>query len=166
MTNRSKDTRPVPAPPRFRSHVPFLMNQIISRVHMSSIEEFRLLGFSPQAARVLITVLQYPGANVSRLAEITTIDDSRLSRMLRHMAGQKLLQRRREDVDNRYVTVHLTAEGTRAAMACKAASDKHEARMLKGLSSEDVANLRSLLGRVFETIRSEQWVLSATKKTA
>jgi DNA-binding MarR family transcriptional regulator len=165
MTNHSKDTRQASPPARFRSHVPFLMNQIISRVHVSSIEEFRLLGFSPQAARVLITVLQYPGANVSRLAEITTIDDSRLSRMLRYMAGQKLLQRRREEVDNRFVTIHLTAEGTRAAMVCKAASDKHEARMLKGLSNDEVASLRSVLARVFETIRSDQWALTATKKT-
>jgi DNA-binding MarR family transcriptional regulator len=165
MTNRLRDTRSAPGPARFRSHIPFLMNQIVSRVHVSSIEEFRVLGFSPQAARVLITVLQYPGANVSRLAEITTIDDSRLSRMLRHMAGQQLLQRRREEVDNRLVTVHLTADGTRAAMACKAASDKHEMRMLKGLSSDDVASLRSLLARVFETVRSEQSVPKATKKT-
>lgn len=143
------------APPR--NNIPFLMNQIVSRVHAESTEEFRNMGFNLQSARVLIVALQNPGIYVGQLAEITTIDDSTLSHMLTRLSREGFLERRRDGEDTRFVAIHLTAEGKRIARGCKAASDRRERKMLAGLSEENVAILRSLLTHVFETVRAESW---------
>jgi DNA-binding MarR family transcriptional regulator len=142
---------------KVRNNIPFLMNQIVSRVHAESTEEFRELGFNLQSARVLIVALQHPGSTVGKLAEITTLDLSTLSHMLARMNRQKLLERRRDERDTRRVTVHLTAEGERLALGCKRASDDRERRMLKDVSAAEAETLRAILGKVFETVRSENW---------
>jgi DNA-binding MarR family transcriptional regulator len=133
------------------------MNQIVSRVHAESTEEFRRMGFNLQSARVLIVLLQNPGCYIGQLAEITTIDDSTLSHMLSRLSRRGLLERRRSTGDTRFVSVHLTTEGKRIARGCKTASDRRERKMLGPLSEADVATLRALLSQVFETVRSESW---------
>lgn len=142
---------------KVRNHIPFLMNQIVSRVHAESTEEFLELGFNLQSARLLIVALQNPGATIGKLSEITTLDLSTLSHMLARMSRQKLLERRRDEKDTRYVTVHLTGEGERLALGCQRASDDRERRMLKDLTQAEIDALRSTLGKIFETVRSEKW---------
>jgi DNA-binding MarR family transcriptional regulator len=152
---------------KIRNNIPFLLNQIVSRVHAESTEEFRKLGFNLQSGRVLIVLLQNPGANIGTLAEITTIDLSTLSHMLARMSRQKLLERRRDEADTRYVTVHLTPEGTRLALGCKKASDDRERRMLKGIPQAEIDALRGTLSKIFETVRSDSWTheIEALRKT-
>jgi DNA-binding MarR family transcriptional regulator len=133
------------------------MNQIVSRVHAESTEEFRELGFNLQSGRVLIVALNNPGLFIGQLAEITTIDDSTLSHMLSRMSRQGLLERRRSTNDTRFVEIHLTPEGQRLALGCKASSERRERRMLGALSAEEVPVLRDLLSRIFETVRAESW---------
>lgn len=142
---------------KFRNNIPFLMNQIVSRVHAESTQEFLSLGFNLQSARVLIVLLQNPGVNIGRLAEITTIDVSTLSHMLARMSRQNLLVRRRGERDTRYVTIALTSEGERLAIGCKKASDDRERRMLAGLTQREIETLRATLSKIFETVRSERW---------
>ena len=151
-----------PAQPRHRNNVPFLMNQIVSRVHAESTEEFRRMGFNVQSARVLIVALQNPGIFIGELAEFTTIDDSTLSHMLSRLSRQGLLERRRSSDDTRYVSVHLTLEGKRIARGCKLASERRERKMLTGLDESEVAVLRALLSRVFHTVRNESWTVDVS----
>jgi DNA-binding MarR family transcriptional regulator len=133
------------------------MNQIVSRVHAESTEEFRRMGFNLQSARVLIVLLQNPGCYIGQLAEITTIDDSTLSHMLSRLSRRGLLERRRSTADTRFVSVHLTTEGKRIARGCKTASDRRERKMLGPLSESEIATLRALLSQVFETVREASW---------
>jgi DNA-binding MarR family transcriptional regulator len=133
------------------------MNQIVSRVHAESTEEFRRMGFNLQGARVLIVLLQNPGCYIGQLSEITTIDDSTLSHMLSRLSRRGLLERRRDTGDTRFVSVHLTAEGKRIARGCKTSSDRRERKMLSALSAAEVATLRGLLSQVFNTVRSPSW---------
>src|SRR5579875_736202 len=140
-----------------RNNIPFLMNQIVSRVHAESTAEFLSMGFNLQSARVLIVALENPGSTIGRIAEITTIDVSTLSHMLARMSRRKLLERRRDKKDNRRVTIHLTSEGERLAKDCKKASDEREQRMIRDLSSAEVEALRVALLKIFTTVRSESW---------
>jgi DNA-binding MarR family transcriptional regulator len=133
------------------------MNQIVSRVHAESTEEFRRMGFNLQSARVLIVLLQNPGCYIGQLAEITTIDDSTLSHMLSRLSRRGLLERRRSTADTRFVSVHLTTEGKRIARGCKTASDRRERKMLGPLSESEITTLRALLSQVFETVREASW---------
>lgn len=149
------------ANPKVRNNIPFLMNQIVSRMHAESTEEFRQMGFNLQSARVLIVALQNPGATIGQLAEITTIDLSTLSHMLARMSREKLIERRRGEEDNRYVTIHLTPEGRRLALGCRKASEDRERRMLEGLDDHEIAALRETLGKIFETVRSPDWATPA-----
>lgn len=149
--------------PKIRNNVPFLMNQIVSRVHAESTEEFRELGFNLQSARVLIVALQNPAVTIGKLAEITTLDLSTLSHMLARMEREKLLERRRDVRDMRFVTIHLSAKGERLALGCKRASDDRERRMLKDLNPDEIDALRATLAKVFQTVRSGDWSRDAER---
>jgi DNA-binding MarR family transcriptional regulator len=142
---------------RFRTNIPFLMNQIVTRVRAEWTEEFEGLGFNVRSARVLIVALQNPGSHIGRLAEITTLEMSTLSHMLARMEREGLLERRREGEDTRFVSIHLTPEGRRMALDCLNASNERERRMLKGLTAEEVTTLRRLLSTVFENVRGQEW---------
>jgi DNA-binding MarR family transcriptional regulator len=88
---------------------------------------------TPRQLAVLVSVSANPGANQSRLVEVTGIDRSTLADLARRLQRKGLLQRRRTKADARAYEVNLTAEGNRILRAAMPAWEKIETRILNTL---------------------------------
>lgn len=134
--------------------VPFLLYRVIARGVRQATTDYAKLHLSIQEARTLIVLAQHRTMPVSALADVTCIEASALSHMLRGLSRRGLLTRRRAKQDNRSVDVALTATGSRLADVCVVLSRKHEATLLRRFSEKDRAALRALLRRLYENAAS------------
>lgn len=130
--------------------VPFLLYRVIARGVKQATTDYAKLDLSIQEARALIVLARHRTMRVSALADITCIEASALSHMLRGLSRRGLLMRSRVKQDNRAVDVTLTASGSRLAHTCVALSRKHEETLLKRFSAKDRAALRAMLRRMYE----------------
>jgi DNA-binding MarR family transcriptional regulator len=105
---------------------------------------------SIQEARALIVLAQHRTMRVSALADVTCIEASALSHMLRGLSRRGLLTRNRAKQDNRSVDVALTVTGSHLAQVCVALSRKHEATLLRRFSEKDRSALRAMLRRMYD----------------
>jgi DNA-binding MarR family transcriptional regulator len=125
-----------------------LLHRIVARASANANEEFRPYGFNVQGARVLIALLDAGPTRVGELSYALAIDLSTLSHLLRRFSREHLVIRSRVDVDNRSVSVALTAKGRRIARKCKTARARHEAMLLKGFIAPDIRSVRDMLRRI------------------
>jgi DNA-binding MarR family transcriptional regulator len=125
-----------------------LLHRIVARASANANEEFRPYGFNVQGARVLIALLDAGPTRVGELSYALAIDLSTLSHLLRRFSREDLVIRSRVDVDNRSVSVALTAKGRGIARKCKAARARHEAMLLKGFIAPDIRSVRDMLRRI------------------
>lgn len=100
------------------------------------------------------TASRRAAATVGALAETTNIDLSTMSHILRRLEKQELLERRRRESDNRVVLVGLTERGAEVADLCRLASLRHEAVLVEGMSTDEIAALKRALDRAFANARA------------
>lgn len=130
--------------------VPFLLYRVIARGVKRATTDYAKLDLGIQQARALIVLAQHRTMRVSALADVTCIEASALSHMLRGLSRRGLLTRSRAKQDNRAVEVALTAAGSRLAHTCVALSRKHEETLLRRLSEKERSALRATLRRMYE----------------
>lgn len=136
----------------FAPSLPFLVHRLTARLVGEASKEFLEMGFSVQGARAMIVLLRNPGIRVGALADITCIENSTLSHMLKRMSDEGLILRERQADDDRTVVVHLTNRGKRMARDCQKASVEHERLLLDGMSDEETASLRKLLSKMHHNV--------------
>ena len=129
----------------FRQTVPFTMHRVTALSVANATEEFAQHGLNVHGARVMVVLLQNPNVRVGEIAEITCIELSTLSHMLRRFERDGLITRRRPPDDNRSVIVALTARGRRVAADVHEIVKSHQTTMLAGIPAGDIAVLRRVL---------------------
>ncbi len=138
-----------------RNFVPFLLYRVIAKGVRLASAEYADMGLSVQDARVMIALLHSPRIRVRELADLTCIEQSAVSHMLRRLSRNQLLSRERVAHDNRSVQVRLTAKGERLARRCYGLAQTHNEAMLRGVSKSETDMLRTLLRRLFDNVN--QW---------
>lgn len=134
-----------------------LVNRLASLLVNATASSFREHGLSILAARSLIGLLELGGeAPVGALADMTSIDQSTMSHMLKRLEASGLLVRVRQDHDNRVVVAKLTPHGRATAASCHDASLRHEEMLVGGLDPDDVAALKRSLTHAYENVRERQ----------
>jgi DNA-binding MarR family transcriptional regulator len=133
--------------------VPFLVTRL-ANVMNSWHADFRKLGLSVLSVRVMAVLSLNGGASVGELAEATSIDQSTLSHILRRLERRKLVQKTRQDHDNRSVRVSTTGKGRLVAKKCHATAVKHDRMLTRGLSAGRVRALRSALHQLYANVKS------------
>lgn len=140
------------------SYLPYLLNRAGARIadHFSAWlrTEYDL---TLPMWRVLAALYHQDGQRVGRLATMTTIEVSTLSRLLGTMQRRGLLARQRPSIhvvgrDARAVTIHLTQAGRERTEQIIPAAQRYEAIALSGLSQEEVDVLHRLLRRLFDNM--------------
>lgn len=132
----------------------FLLHRLVSALIDAASPEFRDLGLSIPAARTIVSLLEHGGSStVGSLAETTCIDLSTMSHILRRLEAQQLVRRQRQDDDNRVVVAALTEQGRTVSETCRAASLRHEAALVHGMSEDEVAQFKNALERSYENAR-------------
>jgi DNA-binding MarR family transcriptional regulator len=109
----------------------------------------RELGLSLAAFNVLDTLVHAAGPlSPKQISATQVIRPQTLSDILGALEDEELIDRVRDRRDRRMLLVAITAAGrTRHEQCCGPLLDE-ESRLLAGLSDEELATLRALLGRI------------------
>ncbi|MCB9947762.1 MAG: MarR family transcriptional regulator [Rhodospirillaceae bacterium] len=109
-----------------------------------------LLGspYSLTEARVIYELAHRETATATELAQELELDAGYLSRLLKRLEGQDLIQRQTADADARQNIVSLTAAGERAFALINAGSRRQVGGMLEPLSVEDQTRLVAAMREV------------------
>lgn len=138
------------------SYLPYLLNRAGSRIAESfSVMLRQQHGITLQMWRVLAALQHRDGQRVGELSGTTSIEVSTLSRLLNTMEDHDLVERRRPERsggDARIVTICLTGKGRETTSRIIPVARDYEAIALAGLSDAETAELKRLLGRVFENM--------------
>ena len=132
--------------------VPFLLYRVMAKGIRRATADYANMNLTIQEARLLIALARHRTMRVGALANLTCIEPSALSHMLRKLSRRNLVKRDRVHDDNRSVDVRLTVEGARIARACQALSKRHEEAMLNGFSKPEQQEVRTLLNRMYENV--------------
>jgi DNA-binding MarR family transcriptional regulator len=120
----------------------------------------RLAGLSSVEFGLVASLGRRPPMSVVRLAEAVGMDKGQISRALAELVSRKLVARAVNPRDNREVLVSLTRAGLAAHDAVVAGAQERNARLLEGLSAEE---LTSLLGHIDDLTGTAAQMLAAEK---
>lgn len=140
--------------------VPFLLYRVMARGIRQATADYAKLDLAIQEARVLIALLQHGGSlRAGSLADITCIEASALSHILKRLTRRGFIRRDRVQSDNRAVDVTFTEAGRKTARMCSRLSNKHEGVLLKQFSARERDLLRGFLDRMNEN--ASEWATAA-----
>ena len=114
----------------------------------------RLAGVSSVEFGLVASLGRRPPMSVAKLADAVGMDKGQISRALAVLVERKLVARTGNPRDNREVLVSLTRTGLAAHDAIVAGAQERNARLLEGLSDEDVTMLLGHIDRL--TVKAEQ----------
>ena len=120
--------------------------------------EFHLVvranGFSVSEWRVLATLAGNEPMSIGRLAQITTIKQPTVTRLLDRMETKGYVQRIENDGDRRITLVRITPTGTRMVSRLIPLAREHEQRVLEPFGLPRAEDLKSTLRSIIELHRS------------
>ncbi len=105
---------------------------------------------------VLISLKSQRPGNQRALADAVGIREATLTHHLNSMDAQGLITRRRDPANRRVHRVELTEAGEAAFGRLRAAAVAFDQRLRRGISSDDVAALEDLLGRLERNVTGQQ----------
>lgn len=86
--------------------------------------------------------------SATQLLDHLDVDPSRMSRLVARMVDNRLLRRRRGRTDRRVVNLTLTDRGAELAKEISEQMSAHEAALLRGVGSRELAGLRSTTEKI------------------
>ena len=130
------------------SYLLYLLAAVSDRASAQFHAHARKHGLRVPEWRVLACLMDEDGAMVTRLAHLSLMEQSRLTRIIDQMAARGLVSRRSDPIDGRRVRVFLSDEGRRLAAQLIEDARAHELSILAGLSTEDAQALKPVLQKL------------------
>jgi DNA-binding MarR family transcriptional regulator len=145
--------RPVPRPAfALEDHVFYLFTQIFGRRNRDLTQKLKPFRITVPKWRVLAVLSERPNCTMNRLAELTTVDRTTLTRTVDQMAEARLVERRADPRDGRSVHLNLTPRGAAAFRLVLPSVIEQNERAMRGLSSAERAALRRTLHRMVRNL--------------
>ena len=107
-------------------------------------------GLSLAFAWPIVLIAEQPGMSQRELAERLEIEGPTLVRLLHQLGAMDLVTRQQNPDDHRANTLHLTPAGRSTAKRLRRAMDGVRARLLAGVSDDELADAL----RVFDAVRN------------
>jgi DNA-binding MarR family transcriptional regulator len=139
---------------RLDDHLFFYFSQILARRTRAINARLRPYGVDYTRWRVLAVLQEHSGATMGRLADLTSVDRTTLTRTLRLMEKAGLVARRERKSDRRSLTISLTAKGRRMFARILPLTLAETDRAVIGFSSEEIGTLRDRLRRIADNLRA------------
>ena len=139
---------------RLEDHLFFDFSQILARRTRALNASLRPYGLDYTRWRVLAVLNEYSGATMGRLADLTSVDRTTLTRTLGLMEKAGLVVRRERESDRRSLAISLTAKGRRMFARILPLALSETARALTGFSSAEIGILRDRLKRMADNLRA------------
>ena len=126
----------------------FLLSQLGALASSRFAERTREIGLTPSDAGVLRLLGRAPGLSQRSLADRLGAVPSRVVPLIDSLAARGLVARVRSRTDRRNYELRLTAEGSKVLRTLREIAEKQEAELLAPLTSEQSAQLGTLLARL------------------
>ena len=123
----------------------FLLSQLGALASARFAERTRELGLTPSDAGVLRLLGRAPGLSQRSLADRLGAVPSRVVPLIDSLEARGLVARVRSSTDRRNYELRLTDEGTKVLGKLRGIAERQEAELLAPLTSEQSAQLGSLL---------------------
>ena len=117
--------------------------------------EAEKIGLSSGQPKVLDYLLQYEGSDQKTIAAYCEIEQATVGSILTRMESGGLVERRQREGNRRSLYVYLTDSGRRAAEDMRAVFAQADSRAAGGLSQQELAQLKYLLGKVCGELQKE-----------
>ena len=140
------------SPPELAEGVLGLINAVVKGVERQ-IEPFGLINME---FSILKSFLDQDEWTVTGLANLLPADAPRISRLVSKLVDRGLLRRRRRTDDRRVVLLRLTQQGKDLTEELRQRVHQHEARLLEGVSVEDLETLRAVTSKILGNHASMQ----------
>lgn len=138
-----------PAPLQLDHYLPYLINRAGVSLAARFNAALREAGIALQDWRVLAALRERDGQRLTELAQRTSIEVSTLSRLVGGLETNGLVSRSRDSGDARAIAIRLTAKGEQTTATLTPAARQLESAALAGLSDAEIAQLKSLLERIY-----------------
>jgi DNA-binding MarR family transcriptional regulator len=139
---------------RLEDHLFFHFTQILARRTRALNARLRPYGLDYNRWRVLAVLQEHSGATMGRLADLTSVDRTTLTRTLGLMEKAGLVARRERESDRRSLAISLTAKGRRLFARILPLTQSETTRALTGFSLEEIGTLRDRLKRMADNLRA------------
>lgn len=120
--------------------------------------EFHLVvtahGFTVSEWRVLASLSGSEPMSIGQLAQITTMKQPTVTRVLDRMQAKELVERLPNDGDRRVTLVRITPAGTRLVSKLIPLARQHEQRVLEPFGQQRAEDLKAMLRRLVELHRA------------
>jgi DNA-binding MarR family transcriptional regulator len=131
--------------------------QQITRTYYALLPVFeRHMGMSRARWHVLKRVFLEGQISQARLQSHLEVDGAAITRQVKQLEAQGLISRAADPQDNRYTLVTLTAAGRELAEGLMVVRNSFEAKVIAGMSDDDVAALRRSLNHIRANLASMQ----------
>ncbi len=134
-----------PDQPFVTSYLLYLLAAVSDRASAEFHDHARAAGLRVPEWRVLACLADEDGAMVTRLARLSLMEQSRLTRIIDQMAVRGLVRRQSDPEDRRRVRVFLSDEGRDLALRLIVDARAHEARILDDLGGADAQRIKPML---------------------
>jgi DNA-binding MarR family transcriptional regulator len=104
--------------------------------------------------RVLAVLQEHSGATMGRLADLTSVDRTTLTRTLGLMEEAGLVARRERENDRRSLAISLTVKGRRMFARILPLILAETDRALTSFTSEEIGTLRDQLKRIADNLKA------------
>ncbi len=150
---RSVAGEPTPiAPPQQR--VGRLLIQVARELRTVVDRQVEPLGLTMQQAELLVWTHRHGVVSPTQLTELLLTDDAGVSRLVDRLEAKGLMTRRVGTLDRRSHALQLTPSGRALAKRLTRFAARGNERLLAGLSAHETAQLRRLLLRLSDNLRT------------
>jgi DNA-binding MarR family transcriptional regulator len=133
---------------KLEDHLFFYFSQILARRTRAINAKLRPYGLDYPRWRVLAVLQEHSGATMGRLADLTSVDRTTLTRTLGLMEEARLIARQERKSDRRSLVISLTPKGRRMFARILPLTLTETDRALTGFSSAEIGALRDRMKRI------------------
>ena len=133
---------------KLEDHLFFYFSQILARRTRAINARLRPYGLDYSRWRVLAVLQEHSGATMGRLADLTSVDRTTLTRTLGLMEEARLVARQERESDRRSLVISLTPKGRRMFARILPLTLAETDRALAGFSSAEIGALRDRLKKI------------------
>ena len=148
MNNDKNSSVREPAVPFVENYLPALMAQAHALMAHEFHEIVRNRGFTVSEWRILASLADRGPVPIGRLAQFVVMKQPTVTRVLDRQEARGEVQRIAHKTDRRITLVSITPLGTRLVAELIEQAREHEARILKPLSVELMADLKASLRQI------------------
>jgi DNA-binding MarR family transcriptional regulator len=130
------------------SYLPYQIYRVSSLMNGRLQGQLRAVGVNLSKWRVLSVLQAHGRCNLSRIVDLTLMEQPTVSRVVANLEEEGMIDRRISAGDTRVTEVTLTAKGAAVFGEIRPIAVRRQRAALEGLSKAELASMRSMLERI------------------